>query len=58
MIFFLTLIFKQLKRQSIYWDLEDTSAEERVLGYLVAYCHVSRDTNCIADNMARQPIEA
>ena len=41
-----------------YWALEDARAAEWVLGQPVAYCHITRDANCIADNMARQALEA
>ena len=58
MIHFLMKVFKLPSRQSIYWAIEDTRAEEWALGQPVAYCHVTRDANCILDDMARRALEA
>ena len=58
MIRFLKSVFKWPQRHSIYWALKDTRAVERVLRQPVAYCYMTRDINCIADNMARWALEA
>ena len=58
MIRFLTRVFKWPLRHSIYWAIEDARVEERALGQPVAYCHVTRDANCVPDNMARRALEA
>ena len=57
MIYFLMCIFKQLQHHSIYWALEDARATEQVLGQPMGYCHMTRDANCIADDMARRALE-
>ena len=41
----------------MYWALEDARAEGQALGQPVAYCHVTRDSNCIVDDMARRALE-
>ena len=58
MIHFLTRVFKRLSCHSIYWAIEDARVEEWALGQPVAYCHATRDANCIPDNMARRALEA
>ena len=58
MIHFLMHVFKWPQCHYIYWALEYARAAERVLGQPVAYCHVNRDANCVADDMARQALEA
>ena len=50
---FLTCVFKWPQYHSIFWALEDSRASEQVLEKPVAYCHVTRDTNCDVDDMAR-----
>ena len=57
MIRFLTKVFKWPFHQSIYCAIEDARVEELALGQPVAYCHVTRDTNCIPDDMARWALE-
>ena len=51
-------IFKQPQQHSIYWALEDARATEWPLGQLMAYHHITRDANCVGNNMARQALEA
>ena len=58
MIRFLTRVFKRPSHQSIYWAIEDARVKEWALGQPVAYCHVTRDANCVPDDMARQALEA
>ena len=58
MIHFLTRVFKWPQRYSIYWAIEDARVEEWALGQPVAYRHVTRDANCILDDMARRALEA
>ena len=49
-------IYKKPQRHTIYWAVEDVKRAERTLGGPVAYCHVTREANCIADDMARQAL--
>ena len=56
MIRFLTRVFKRPSRHSIYWAIEDARVEEWALGQPVAYCHVTRDANCVPDDMARRAL--
>ena len=58
MIYFLMHVFKQPQCHSIYWALEDARATEQALGQPVAYCYMTRDANCVADDMARRALEA
>ena len=58
MICFLMHIFKQPQCHSIYWAIGDATIAERELEQPVAYCHVTRDANCVADDMARWALEA
>ena len=58
MISFLTCVFKWPHCHSIYWALEEARAVEWALGQPVAYYHMTRDANCIVDNMARWALEA
>ena len=51
-------VFKQLQHYSIYWAIEEARAVDQALGQPVAYCHVTRDVNCVADDMARGALEA
>ena len=51
-------IFKWPQYHSIYWAIEDSRAAEQLLGQPMAYCHMTRDANYIADNMARWALEA
>ena len=57
MIHFLKFMFKWPQYPSIHWALEDARAAEQVQGQLVAYHHVTRDTNCIVDNVARRALD-
>ena len=52
MIHFLTGILKWPQHHSIYWALEDMRTTELMLGQPMAYWHVTRDTNCIVDDIA------
>ena len=58
MILFTMCIFKWPQYHSIYWAIEYARAAEQSLGQAVAYCHMTRDANCIMDDMARQALEA
>ena len=58
MIRFLTRVFKWPSHQSIYWAIEDARVEERALAQPVAYRHITRDANCVPDDMARRALEA
>ena len=58
MICFLMLVFKWPQCHSIYWALKDARATDWDLRQPIAYCHVARDANCVADNMAMQALEA
>ena len=58
LIRFMLQIYKKPQQHTIYWAVEDIKHTERVLGRLVAYCHVWREANCIADNMACRALAA
>ena len=58
MIRFATRIFKKPARQTIYWALEDVKRAEAKLRVPVAYRHVTRDANTVADDMARRALAA
>ena len=49
-------IYKRPQRHSIYWAIEDTRRTERSLGGPVAYRHVAREANTVADDMARRAL--
>ena len=57
MIYFLMSLFKGPQIHSIYWAIDDARAVVWVLGQPIAYFHVTRDANCIIDNMSRQILE-
>ena len=57
MIHFFMHVFKWPQCHSIYWALEDERAVEQVLGQPVAYCHVTRDANCIIDNIVKWALD-
>ena len=40
-----------------FWVINDVKATEQALGQPIAYCYMTRDANCIVDNMARQALE-
>ena len=52
-IYFLICIFKHPQHHSNYYAIEDESATERALRQPVVFYHISRDSNCVTDNMAR-----
>ena len=54
---FATRIYKRPTRHSIYWALEEVRKAERSLDS-VAYRHVGRDFNQVADDMGRRALEA
>ena len=58
MIYFLMHLFKWLQHHSIYLAIEDARPAEWALGDPVAYCHMTRESNCITDNIARRALEA
>ena len=58
LIIFIMHIFKWLQCYSIYWAIEDARAVEWVLRQPMEYYHVTRDTKCVIDDMARQTLEA
>ena len=58
MINFLMHVFKWSQYHSIYWALENMRATKQVLGQPMAYRHMTRDTNCVANDMARRALEA
>ena len=51
-------IYKKPQQHTIYWVVEDVKQAERSLGGLVAYHHVMREANCIADDMACRALMA
>ena len=51
LIRFIFRIYKKPQQHTIYWAVEDVKHAERVLGGPVAYCHVMREANCVADDM-------
>ena len=58
LIRFMLRIYKKPQRHTIYWAVEDVKRAERTLGGPVAYCHVTREANCVADDMARRALTA
>ena len=56
LIRFMLRIYKRPQRHSIYWAIEDVKRTERDLGGPVAYRHVSREANVVADDMARRAL--
>ena len=51
-------VYKKPQRHTIYWVVEDVKRAEWTLGGPVAYCHIMREVNCIADDMVRQALMA
>ena len=51
-------IYKKPQQHTIYWAVEDVKRAERTLGGLVAYHHVTREANCVADDMAHRALMA
>ena len=51
-------IYKKPQRHTIYWAVEDVKRDERILGGLVVYHHVTQEANCIADDMACHALTA
>ena len=58
MICFITRLYKRPTRHTIYWALEETRRADASLKQPVAYRHVTRDANSVADDMARRALEA
>ena len=58
LIRFMLRIYKKPQRHTIYWAVEDVKRAERDMGGPVAYRHVTREANCVADDMARRALEA
>ena len=58
LIRFMLRIYKKPQRHTIYWAVEDVKQAERTLGGPVAYRHVTREANCVADDMARRALVA
>ena len=57
MICFITRLYKRPQRHTIYWALEDVRRAKRTLQKPVAYRHVTRDANAVADDMGRRALE-
>lgn len=57
MIRFATRLYKRPQRQTIYWALEDVRRAESSSPQPVAYRHVTREANKVADDMARRALE-
>ena len=51
-------VYKKLQQHTIYWAVEAIKQAKWVLGGLVAYRHVTREANCVADDMARRALAA
>ena len=51
-------VFKWPQRHSIYLAIEDARSVKWVLEQPMAYHQMTRDTNCVADYMARRALEA
>ena len=51
-------IYKKPQRHTIYWAVEDVKRAERTLGGPVANRPVTREANCVADDMARRALTA
>ena len=58
LIHFMLQIYLKLQQHTIYWAIEDVKQAKWVLGRLVAYRHVTRAANCMADDMARRALAA
>ena len=58
MIRFATRLYKKPHQQTIYWAVEEVKKIETQLRQPVAYRHVTRDANTVADDMARRALEA
>ena len=58
MIRFITRLYKRPQRHTIYWALEEVRRAEGQLKQPVAYRHVTREANQVADDMARRALEA
>ena len=57
MIRFVTRLYKRPQRHTIYWALEDVRRAEKSLQMPVAYRHVTREANTVADDMGRRALE-
>ena len=57
MIRFITRLYRKPSRHLIYWALEEVKRAEQLIGKPVAYRHVTRDANLVADDMARRALE-
>ena len=57
-IYFLKCIFKWPQYYSFFRAIEDARAVKWALGQPVAYLYITRDANCITDDMARWKLEA
>ena len=58
LIRFMLRIYKKPQQHTIYWAVEDVKQAERTLGGLVAYCHITREANCVVDDMACRALTA
>ena len=58
LIRFMLRIYKKPQQHTIYWVVKDVKQAERSLGVPVVYRHVTREANCVADDMARQALTA
>ncbi len=57
LIRFATRVYRRPHRQTIYWALEDVKKAEASIRQPIAYRHVTRDANTVADDMARRALE-
>ena len=57
MIRFITKLYKRPTRHTIYWALEEIRRAEGFIRQPVAYRHVTREANAVADDMARRALE-
>ena len=51
-------IYKRPQRHTIYRAVEDVKQAKQSLGGPVAYRHVMREVNCVADDMAHRALAA
>ena len=57
MIRFITRLYRKPSRHSINWALDEVKRAEQLIGKPIAYRHVIRDANLVANDMARRALE-
>ena len=57
LIRFMTRVYRRPQRSTIYWAIDQARRSERRLFGPVAYRHVRRSANIVADDMARRALE-